>query len=240
MFLNGISAISQWRFFNTLEKDCFWYTTEFEQKPQKNIAQCWTWNWEYQILWFTERVNGKWTTYITLTGIYLSNLFLLIYKQKASGFYPVKALCKLKGVWSGWGGHNWGHWTHSKLCHWNFPGLVGCQMVVGETQGRESRKTFWKASTILGNGYEVPPKEEYEFITHAHTELPYNEVHRISEVNHQRQPKWITFLTTDRRRRTRVDFIHWVEWYFHPLYSGPGMSHHSSHIPSLTWQHPVI
>lgn len=34
----------------------------------------------------------------------MPNLFLLNYKQKASGFCPLKAFCKLKGVWSGWEG----------------------------------------------------------------------------------------------------------------------------------------
>lgn len=105
----------------------------WKKNLQKSKMQWWTSNWEFQTLSFRERVNRKWTTYITLTGIYMPNLFLLNYKKKASGFCPLKAFYKLKGVWSGWGGHNWGHWTHSKLCHWNFPVLVGCQMVVGQT-----------------------------------------------------------------------------------------------------------
>lgn len=53
------------------------------------------------------------------------------------------------------GGHNWGHWTHSKLCHWNFPVLVVCRRVAGQTQARESCNTS-ELFTTVGSDYEVP------------------------------------------------------------------------------------
>lgn len=112
------------------------------------------------------------------------------------------------------GGHNWGHWTHSKLCHWNFPVLVVCRRVAGQTQARESCNTSellqqWamtiryhyikkKISNFITEKAKTPPSLPFLSVTRvctcAHRTHTYTHTHAYIHKTDKRQVKWLTLL----------------------------------------------